>query len=233
MATTTHSPDGHEQVCRSVGVEWSVDAILQKPPFTRWSAMESNAEKLERLARDLVTEIGEAMDPRAVYAVEPRERTDIAAFSPPDVLTDADYVVAAVVTLGDPVESVSPDGDGLTDDFVGETLKNLALMRARERVAEAIRDDLSAHGLGTTGVVAPGSELTDWGMEGQAFVARQVDAGRIGVTLPDESLPEPRRTYTFAMGADPEFDETADLFSCQGCEKRGACPYVGIGCGQP
>jgi hypothetical protein len=220
-----------QRIITDLDVDWNPEAVLSGPPFTRWSTMGEKAAKLETVARTFIDDIDAAIDPKAMYAVRPTEEVALAPYDPPSPLGETSHVVAAVVTIGSAVDDLEPDGDGLTAEFVCETLKNLALMRARQRFAELIRARLAEAGLGTSGVIAPGSELTDWDMAGQGLIAAEVEAERIGVSLAAGELPDPDRTYTFAMAAGEGVESAEQLFTCTGCEKCDTCPYVGVGCG--
>ena len=216
---------GDVQVWRDIEFDYSVDRILETPPFPKWLDSRYSRDKLVDAIERLRPQVVEELDPRAMYRVIPIEESGIEAYSPPEPILEAEYVCPAIVTAGS--FSDSSGGEGyLFDDLVRDVLENVALDLLTEQVGTRIVEETHEEGWNTTRFFAPGSGSVDWPLEKRAYLFEVLPAADIDVRLKDNGLVEPNKTITCVLGMGPEVPQAPSLISCDGCPRLMDCDYA-------
>jgi hypothetical protein len=127
-------------------------------------------------------------------------------------LEGTDLVFPFVLTVGGELESAASAAGDLLKQFYLESIADLALSAAAERLKEHIQ---GLFGLTTLGMMDPGS-LEDWPIAEQAplFALLGDTEGRLGVRLTDSLLMVPRKSISGIL-----FPSEESFMSCRLCPR--------------
>lgn len=211
-----------------VPVELDRDAVLDRPPFTRWLDAPSGSATAASVDR-LLQPVREAVTPRAVYDLTSVSALDLDGVDLPEELLAGSHLVLGALTLeGSGAQPVAIDSK--IDAVVLDALENVVLQAAREPTLEAVLDTVDAEGFETTRALEPGGK--EWALEGRGFVFGSLPTDAIDLDYRDGS-PEPEKTLAFAIGAGPTLEGTDVLFSCGDCPIVERCVYAGAATAAP
>ena len=212
-------------ILRDVTFDFSLDRILDMPPFPRWRQSQYSKTKLENTARRLRSEVRDELDPRALYRILPVDDSGVQQYSPPDPIREADYVCCVLITAGEFQSSIEGSKQ-LFDDLVRDAIENVALQLLTEEVGTRIREAAHEQGWATTRLFAPGSGSVNWPIENRAYIFEVLPAEAIGVKLTENGLVEPSKTISCVLGMGPSVEQAPSLVSCDGCPRIAECPYA-------
>lgn len=216
---------GEPVVLDSIDLDFDLEDLADRPPFSRWFAAKSGSESKASVTR-LIEPLCSAVEPRGLYQISPVEETTIEAYDPPAALVSGSHLVVGMIALGT-VES-TPDGfESKVDTLVWDSLENAALQVAREHVLTEIREATAELGFNTSRVFAPGTRNGEWPLENRRFMFDHLPTEQIGAHLRNEQTPEPPKTLAFAIGVGPEVEQADMLLSCADCDIIDQCVYAG------
>lgn len=196
---------------------------MNNPPFSNWVKDKEHQEKLEGLVSEFLREVQSYVSPKGIVNVLRREKTDIDGYAPPDPILKSEFLVVGVVTIGERADK-TPMKDKLLDSLVTDALENVVLIKAQRKIIEFIKGEAEKSDLKTMRVIPPGSGRTEWGIENQESIFKNLEPEKIGVKLTPGYSIKPKKSLSFIMGLGHDIEQASDLFSCDGC-KRLNCAY--------
>lgn len=136
-----------------------------------------------------------------------------------DKLKGAEYVIMAVATIKDKIESVSSQFfnagkymKGMIFDAVG----NAALEDLCQKFYCDMIDELEKEGLGATEMIFPGD--SKWDINAQKIIFKNLDASRIGVTLNENNIMHPVKSLSFILGIGKGVKSSFSHHDCRKCD---------------
>lgn len=215
-------------------IDLSVEQVIQAQGGDPEKIRERNpllirtAEKAIQLAKP-------NLDPRCVFEkylvtgvshqrVMLNGKTDLVGKGVADFLAQAHEVIAVVATTGSRLEELTkqlmeedPALALAVDAYGSAAVEELVVCVCRK-----IEENYLAEGKYTSIPFSPGLEGWDLA-DGQKQVFSLVDAGKIGVTLTNESLMVPRKSSSFVIGLGKiPFQKTS---TCEFCSMQKTCRY--------
>lgn len=209
-----------------IDVDYSVDRIMETPPFHRWAGSPNSDDELRDVVESLHTEVQSALSPRGMYRAIPRDESGIEAYDPPDRLRESDVIVPGVLTIGDGITQTD-SLDGLLRTLVADAMENVALQLARASLLSEIKEWGVENGYQTTRVFPPGTRGEEWELDTRRFMFETLETELIDVQLRKGRITDPRKTFAFAMGLGTDIEQAELLLTCADCEYVTDCPYVG------
>lgn len=209
-----------------IEIEFTVDRIMDTPPFPRWAGSNHSGDELREEVESVHSVVKSALSIRGMYRGIPIDESGIERFDPPTPLTESEYIIPGVLTIGDGVTNADVI-EGLLPTLVADAMENVALQFARVSLLTEIKDWASENGYNTTRVFPPGTRGDGWDLENRRFMFETLDTERIDVFLQKGRITEPRKTFTFAMGVGTDIEQADLLLTCGDCEYVMDCPYVG------
>ncbi|MBP2070913.1 ASKHA domain-containing protein [Thermoanaerobacterium butyriciformans] len=136
-----------------------------------------------------------------------------------DKLKGAEYVIMAVATIKDKIESVSSQFfnagkymKGMIFDAVG----NAALEDLCQKFYCDMIDELEKEGLGATEMIFPGD--SKWDINAQKIIFKNLDASKIGVTLDENHTMHPMKSLSFVLGVGKGLRSNESHHDCSKCD---------------
>lgn len=209
-----------------VEIDLSLSGVSKYQPFRRWLHSSPNESEIRDAVETFGPQLNSHIRPRAAFRIVPQSETNIESYDPPEPILTSEWIAVGVVTVGGEEAVVDPSGEPFRD-LIRDSLENVALIQAREFLAHEIKDIADENEINTTRLITPGQKQTGWPLENIKFVFDALDAERIDVTLEKNTLPNPKKTYSFVMGLETGMDQPPNLLSCEECPKIDNCPYVG------
>ncbi|MDZ7849414.1 MAG: hypothetical protein U5K70_00885 [Halodesulfurarchaeum sp.] len=219
-------PSSESRIVDPIEIDFTVDRIMETPPFPRWAGSTHSGEELRDEVEGLHGVVESALSTRGMFRAIPIDESGIAGFDPPERLTESDWIVPGVLTIGDGVKD-SDSVSGLLPTLVADAMENVALQLARISLLTEIKEWASENGYNTTRVFPPGTRGDGWDIENRGFMFERLETEKIDVFLRNSRVTEPRKTFTFAIGLGANIEQADLLLSCGDCEYVTTCPYVG------
>ena len=139
-------------------------------------------------------------------------------------LAKADFVFVVLCTIGKELESYASaiaQRDRMLE-FSLDAVGTAAIESLANKVCSILETENAAIGLNTTIPLSPG--MTGWKTdEGQSLIFNLLDAKRIGVSLSDNLMMNPKKSLTMLIGAGPHIRKAGT--TCDYCPKREQCRY--------
>ncbi|UWG50195.1 hypothetical protein AArcCO_0877 [Halalkaliarchaeum sp. AArc-CO] len=216
---------GEVRHLEEIAIDLPIDEILDRPPFPTWMDSRHAAGKL----RDAVAEVRPAVlaeiEPRGMYRILETDDSGIAAYEPPELLLDAEYVCSVVVTVGE-LSDEEDEAPQLFEGFVRDAVENVALTVITETVGDEIRDVAEKNGWNTTRLFTPGDGGYDWPLSNRRYVFETLPTDEIGVSLLDNGLNVPNKTISGVVGMGSSVTQVPGFHSCLGCPILQECDYA-------
>ena len=205
-----------------IDVDLDREAVLDAPPFSRWTVSHSG-DAVEACVDRLLDPLRRQVVLDGLYAIRPAETTAQTWKAPPEDLLAGTHVGLGVLSL----RAAGPTApQSKLDPLVWDALENVALQEARTTLLDELLDAADREGFNTTRVHAPGTRPDGWELSARQVVFEALPIDQIGVTV-REGVPDPPKTLSFAMGLGPDLEQATVLLTCADCEKATYCPYAG------
>lgn len=215
---------GEEYVLEDIEIDFSLDRIMETPPFPAWAGARYARERLESLIDSHLTSVRSAIDARAAYGVLETDGSGIAAHSPPAQLERAEFVTPVLATAGEFDGHLG--ADPAADELVRDALENVALTLVKERVGTQILTEAQERGWKTTRLYSPGSGNGGWPISAAAFIFDVLPADEIGMGRTPEGYLDPPKSVGTVIGLGPSVEQVPDIFTCAGCDRIPECDYA-------
>lgn len=139
-------------------------------------------------------------------------------------LQKAEYIVLAIITLGERVDKRISDyfscGD-YTKGLILDTIAGVVLENLTINFWNGLKENAQKYGKGITEIFYPGSK---WDIKNQAVIFKVVNASRIGVSINESFMMTPEKTVSFVCGIGEDLKSCVMGTSCDDCEMEN-CVY--------
>lgn len=136
-----------------------------------------------------------------------------------DKLKGAEYVVMAIATIKDRIESVSSrffDEGKYLRGMIFDAVGNAALENLCQKFYCDMIDELEKEGLGATEMIFPGDSKL--GIKAQEVIFKNIDASIIGVTLDENHTMHPMKSLSFVLGVGKGLRSNESHHDCSKCD---------------
>lgn len=134
-------------------------------------------------------------------------------------LKDADYIIMAVITIGDALDKkISQsfsDGDYMKG-MVYDTIASTALEYLSKSLWQDLMNEAMSRGFGITHRLCPGDSR--WNIKDQAIIFKNLDASSIGVTLNESYMMNPIKSSSIVYGIGKNVKTSLVDHDCDECD---------------
>lgn len=134
-------------------------------------------------------------------------------------LKNADKILAAILTLGDAIESKSADCFACKDYLTGmiyDAIGSVALNDLKKNFFKMLCKKARTQKKGITRGFSPGSGK--WDIRDQAYIFKLVDANSIGVILKESMMMKPIKTLSVVHGIGKNLSIPESEHECENCD---------------
>ncbi|WKV10147.1 ASKHA domain-containing protein [Thermoanaerobacterium sp. CMT5567-10] len=136
-----------------------------------------------------------------------------------DKLKGTKYVIMAVATIKDKIESMSSHffGDGkYMKGMIFDAVGNAALENLCQKFYCDMIDELKKEGLGATEMIFPGD--SKWNINAQKIIFKNLDTSKIGVILDENYTMRPMKSLSFVLGVGKGLRSSESHHDCSKCD---------------